>query len=237
MQFRTLGINRIASGRKMRSSMRRSLFAELQRRNVIRAAVLYIGVVWALSQGAAQLLPVFDVPTWAVRWFIVAAIIGFPFWIAFAWFFEFTPEGLKRESEVEPHESITHHTGGDRAGAERGMEDDRPVLRARSQVRLRRRAGRVDRKVREGRAQQQSLTFLHSAEMPTKRLNGSTRRSRAATPASPRSWLRTCSTRSTPTGAGWRSCASSKAPEQLAKIEFKVTLPQAEGVASGGSNT
>jgi TolB-like protein/Flp pilus assembly protein TadD len=91
--------------------MKRSLFAELQRRNVIRAAVLYVGVVWALSQGAAQLLPVFDVPTWAVRWFIVAAIIGFPFWIAFAWFFEFTPEGLKRESEVEPHESITHHTG------------------------------------------------------------------------------------------------------------------------------
>jgi TolB-like protein/Flp pilus assembly protein TadD len=91
--------------------MKRSLLAELQRRNVIRAAVLYIGVVWALSQGAAQLLPVFDVPTWAVRWFIVAAVIGFPFWIAFAWFFEFTPEGLKRESEVEPHESITHHTG------------------------------------------------------------------------------------------------------------------------------
>jgi TolB-like protein/Tfp pilus assembly protein PilF len=91
--------------------VKRNLFAELKRRNVIRTAVLYIGVVWALSQGAAQLLPVFDVPTWAVRWFIVAAIIGFPFWIAFAWFFEFTPEGLKRESEVEPHESITHHTG------------------------------------------------------------------------------------------------------------------------------
>jgi TolB-like protein/Tfp pilus assembly protein PilF len=85
--------------------------AELQRRNVIRAAVLYIGVVWALSQGAAQLLPVFDVPTWAVRWFIVAAVVGFPFWIAFAWFYEFTPEGLRRESEVEPHESISHHTG------------------------------------------------------------------------------------------------------------------------------
>jgi len=90
---------------------RSSLFAELKRRNVIRAAVLYIGIVWALSQGAAQLLPVFDVPTWAVRWFIVAAIIGFPFWITFAWFFEFTPEGLKRESEVETHESITRHTG------------------------------------------------------------------------------------------------------------------------------
>jgi TolB-like protein/lipoprotein NlpI len=91
--------------------MRRSLFAELKRRNVFRAAILYIGVVWALSQGAAQLLPVFDVPNWAVRWFIVAAIIGFPFWVAFAWFYEFTPEGLKRESEIDPAESITAHTG------------------------------------------------------------------------------------------------------------------------------
>ena len=91
--------------------MRRSLFAELRRRNVFRAAILYIGVVWALSQGAAQLLPVFDVPNWAVRSFIVAVVIGFPFWIAFAWFFEFTPEGLRLERDVEPHESITHVTG------------------------------------------------------------------------------------------------------------------------------
>jgi TolB-like protein/Flp pilus assembly protein TadD len=95
----------------VRLSMKPSLFAELRRRNVIRAAVLYIGVVWALSQGAASLLPVFDVPTWTVRWFIVAAIVSFPFWIAFSWFYEFTPEGIKRESEVEPHESITHLTG------------------------------------------------------------------------------------------------------------------------------
>jgi TolB-like protein/Tfp pilus assembly protein PilF len=92
-------------------SVKPSLFAELQRRNVIRAAVLYIGVVWALSQGAAQLLPVFGVPTWAVRWIIVAAIVGFPFWVAFAWFYEFTPQGLKRESEIDPSDSIRRDTG------------------------------------------------------------------------------------------------------------------------------
>ena len=45
------------------------------------------------------------------RWFLVAAAIGFPFWIAFAWFYEFTPEGLKREREIDPTESITAHTG------------------------------------------------------------------------------------------------------------------------------
>jgi len=90
---------------------RPSFFAELKRRNVIRAAVLYIGAIWALAQGIAQLGSSVGAPEWATRWFLVAAAIGFPFWLAFAWFFEFTPEGIKREAEVEPHESIAHHTG------------------------------------------------------------------------------------------------------------------------------
>ncbi len=88
-----------------------SLFAELKRRNVIRAAVLYVGAIWALAQGIAQLGSSVGAPEWATRWFLVAAAIGFPFWLAFAWFFEFTPEGIKREVEVEPQESIAHHTG------------------------------------------------------------------------------------------------------------------------------
>ena len=91
--------------------MRRGLFAELKRRNVLRAGALYIGAAWALSQGMAQLLPVFDIPNWVTRWFVVATVIGFPFMLAFAWFFEFTPEGLKLESEIDPADSITYHTG------------------------------------------------------------------------------------------------------------------------------
>jgi len=89
----------------------RSFFGELRRRNVFRAAILYIGAVWALTQGIAQLTPVVDAPDWGTRWFVIATVVGFPFWTAFAWFYEFTPEGLKRESEVERLESITHHTG------------------------------------------------------------------------------------------------------------------------------
>src|SRR4030095_1969852 len=50
-------------------------------------------------------------PEWSTRWFLVAAGIGFPFWIAFSWFYEFTPEGLKRESEIDPAESSRYHTG------------------------------------------------------------------------------------------------------------------------------
>jgi TolB-like protein/lipoprotein NlpI len=88
-----------------------SFLSELKRRNVIRSAILYVGAVWALAQGISQLGPSFDAPEWATRWFLVAAGIGFPFWSAFAWFYEFTPEGLKRESDIDPAESITYHTG------------------------------------------------------------------------------------------------------------------------------
>ena len=77
------------------------VFAELKRRNVLRAAVLYIGAIWALAQGIAQLGPSIGAPEWITRWFLAAAAIGFPFWIAFSWYFEWTPAGLKRESEIE----------------------------------------------------------------------------------------------------------------------------------------
>jgi TolB-like protein/Tfp pilus assembly protein PilF len=90
---------------------RRPLFAELQRRNVLRAAMLYAGGVWLLAQVITQLGPVFSAPGWIARSFLIAAAIGFPFWIAFAWFYEFTPQGLKRESEIAPDDSIAHSTG------------------------------------------------------------------------------------------------------------------------------
>ncbi|HKZ11735.1 MAG TPA: tetratricopeptide repeat protein [Rhodanobacteraceae bacterium] len=90
--------------------MHPSFFAELKRRNVLRAGVLYAGAAWALSQGIAQLGPLFDAPNWAMRAFVIACVIGFPFWVAFAWFYEFTPQGIKRESEIASNTSITHST-------------------------------------------------------------------------------------------------------------------------------
>ncbi len=90
---------------------KRGLLAELSRRNVWRAAVLYAGVIWALSQGIAQLAPYLGVPDWAVRWFLVAAAIGFPFWVAFAWFYAWTPHGFKREEDVERDPALTRGTG------------------------------------------------------------------------------------------------------------------------------
>lgn len=80
----------------------RPFLSELQRRNVLRAAVLYIGAVWALAQGISQLSGPFGLPDWLTRWFVIACAIGFPFWVAFGWFYEFTPEGFKRDSEIAP---------------------------------------------------------------------------------------------------------------------------------------
>ena len=84
---------------------------ELKSRNVLRAGVLYAGAVWALAQGVAQLLPLFGDYEWIARWFVIAGVVGFPFWIAFAWFYEFTPQGLKRESELAADASIVRGTG------------------------------------------------------------------------------------------------------------------------------
>ncbi len=88
-----------------------ALFRELKRRNVVRAAVLYIGGVWALAQGIAQLSGPFGLADWVTRWFVGACAIGFPLWVAFAWFYAWTPQGLKLESEVAPEDSIAHSTG------------------------------------------------------------------------------------------------------------------------------
>jgi TolB-like protein/Tfp pilus assembly protein PilF len=73
-----------------------SFFAELKRRNVYKVAVAYIVAGWALSQGIAQVFPVFDVPNWVIRLIVVLIILGFPVAVVFAWVFELTPEGIKR---------------------------------------------------------------------------------------------------------------------------------------------
>lgn len=82
-----------------------SFLAELKRRNVYRVAVAYVLVGWALSQGIAQVFPVFDVPNWVVRSIVVLIAFGFPITLVLAWVFELTPEGLKRTVDISPDEA------------------------------------------------------------------------------------------------------------------------------------
>ncbi len=88
-----------------------SLFAELRRRNVIRMAGLYLVGAWLLVQVASIALPAFGVPDWVLRAVIILLVLGFVPALVFAWIFELTPEGLKRDHEVAPAQSIASETG------------------------------------------------------------------------------------------------------------------------------
>jgi TolB-like protein/cytochrome c-type biogenesis protein CcmH/NrfG len=90
--------------------MKASLFAELRRRNVLRMAGLYLVGAWLITQVSSTLLPGFDAPPWVLRVIVMLLAIGFVPALVFAWVYEITPEGVKRESEVERHESITPQT-------------------------------------------------------------------------------------------------------------------------------
>ena len=80
----------------------RNFFSELKRRNVYKVAVAYAVAGWALSQGIAQVLPVFDAPNWVVRLLVLLIVVGFPVALFLAWAFELTPDGIKRTEDVGP---------------------------------------------------------------------------------------------------------------------------------------
>jgi len=88
-----------------------SFFEELKRRNVFRVAIGYIITAWLLLQVVDLVLENINTPDWVMQVFMLALAIGFPLAMFFAWAFEMTPEGLKRESEVDRSQSITHETG------------------------------------------------------------------------------------------------------------------------------
>jgi adenylate cyclase len=86
------------------------LLAELKRRNVIRMAGLYVVVAWLFIQVMETLLPIFDTPGWVLRTLVVLLAVGFVPALLFAWVYELTPEGLKRDADVVPTQSATAHT-------------------------------------------------------------------------------------------------------------------------------
>jgi TolB-like protein/Tfp pilus assembly protein PilF len=88
-----------------------NFFSELKRRNVYKVAIAYAVVAWLLIQAASIFFPAFDAPPWVMKIFIIVIIFGFPVALIFSWAFEITPEGIKRESEIEPNKSITRRTG------------------------------------------------------------------------------------------------------------------------------
>ena len=88
-----------------------SLIAELKRRNVFRVSAAYLALGWIVTQVTTTVAPMLHLPEWVGPVVLWIGMIGFPFVVMFAWIYELTPEGLKRESEVDRSGSITHHTG------------------------------------------------------------------------------------------------------------------------------
>src|SRR6202011_1704409 len=87
-----------------------NFFSELKRRNVIRFAGLYLVGAWLLTQVASTVLPMFGAPDWLPRSIVILLFIGFVPALIFSWVFELTPQGLKRDEDVPPEQSIAPQT-------------------------------------------------------------------------------------------------------------------------------
>lgn len=88
-----------------------ALYSELKRRNVLRVSIAYLVVVWLIQQVSDSLSPLLLLPGWLSSTLVFILILGFPVAVLFAWAYEITPEGVKREKDVERAKSITQLTG------------------------------------------------------------------------------------------------------------------------------
>lgn len=88
-----------------------SLFAELKRRNVVRVGIAYVVIGWLLAQVAEFAFENFGAPEWVLKTFTVVILLGLPLALFFAWAYEITPEGVRREKDIDRSQSITHLTG------------------------------------------------------------------------------------------------------------------------------
>ena len=88
-----------------------SFFSELKRRNVVRMGLLYIVASWLALQISDVIFDPLGVPSWVFRLLMTLLALGFPFALIFSWIFELTPEGLKRERDIDRSQSIVHQTG------------------------------------------------------------------------------------------------------------------------------
>ena len=93
-----------------------SFFAELKRRNVFRVGIAYVLMAWVLLQAGDFALDLIDAPNWIIQSLFIIATIGLPVALFFAWAFEVTPEGIKREADVDRSQSITPTTGANWTG-------------------------------------------------------------------------------------------------------------------------
>lgn len=88
-----------------------SFFKELKRRNVFRVGIAYTVVAWLVAQVVDLVLESFGTPPWLMKSLLVILAAGLPIALVFAWAFEMTPEGIKKEKNVDRSQSVTQQTG------------------------------------------------------------------------------------------------------------------------------
>ena len=88
-----------------------SFFQELKRRNVIRVGIAYTVTSWLVVQISDVVIDNIGAPGWLFKAILLVLCIGFPLALIFAWAFELTPEGIKKEKDVDRTQSITPSTG------------------------------------------------------------------------------------------------------------------------------
>ncbi len=88
-----------------------SLFEELKRRNVFRVGIAYLVGAWLLLQLTEVLSELLNLPEEVGPIVVAIVVIGFPVVLFAAWAFELTPQGIKRESEIDRERSVTRQTG------------------------------------------------------------------------------------------------------------------------------
>ena len=88
-----------------------SFLEELKRRNVFRVGLAYVVVAWIIAQVADLVLENIAAPDWLMKAILLLLALGLPLALIFAWAFEMTPEGIKKEKDVDRSQSITPQTG------------------------------------------------------------------------------------------------------------------------------
>lgn len=86
-------------------------FNELKRRNVFKGTVSYLVFSWVLLQVVSILSPIINAPTWIGKLILIILIVLLPVWVFVSWYFEVTPDGIKKTKTVAAEKSVSKKTG------------------------------------------------------------------------------------------------------------------------------
>ena len=88
-----------------------SLFDELKRRNVFRVGTAYVVAAWVIIEVSSLILDIYEYPESVMKLLVALLALGLPFVLFFAWAFEVTPDGIKRDEDVDRSGGQNRETG------------------------------------------------------------------------------------------------------------------------------